>query len=592
MKIIAIIQARNGSTRLPGKVLKKINQESMLYYVVQQTLASKLIDDLIIATTNLDEDIIIKNYCEEKKLKCFRGNPKDLLDRYFKCAKKFNADIIVRITSDCPLIDPVLIDKAISKFLEGKYDYVSNNISKIQNNWRNSTCNFPQGMTVEVSNFKNLEIAWKNAKKPSEREHVFPYIQFNKNFLKFSFKSSENLDFIRCTVDRKEDLVFVKKIMQGHSKNKIFHIKDIKDFVEKNPESTHVNKDIKFDEGYIKSLNEDRKKEDDKKNKKILIYVNGDKKIGMGHVYRSKNLADEFISRKFSIVFLTKTPKIKNILGKNYKCYDLKNFINIKKKLAQINPEIIIIDQLEEKKLIPFFKVNSKLLVGLDYIGKNKSQITKGINSLYQKSGKQGKNSISNFQLTIINKKFQNYKPIKIKNKPTSILVLQGGSDTHCLIPKIIKTINQIPKNFKITTILGPSFSCKKMIDEIKNDTSKKLRILKNVENMAKEMINHDIAITGGGLSLLELSSLGIPSIVICSEKFEEETAKMMEKAGFGKNLGYFQNLPSKKIIKTLDELIENYMIRKNMNQIGQKMIDSRGTKRVADQIIQWSDEI
>jgi len=104
-------------------------------------------------------------------------------------------------------------------------------------------------------------------------------------------------------------------------------------------------------------------------------------------------------------------------------------------------------------------------------------------------------------------------------------------------------------------------------------------------------MRNHDIAITGGGLSLLELAYLGIPSIVICSEKFEEETAKMMEKAGFGKNLGYFKNVSPTKIIKTTDELIENYIERKKMNQNGQKIIDSKGTKRVVEQIIKWRNE-
>ena len=260
MTITAIIQARIGSFRLPGKVLKKINREPMLYHVIKQTKNARLIDEIIIATTNLKEDNKIVNYCKSKKIKCFRGSSKDLLDRYYKCAKKFNVDILVRITSDCPLIDPDLIDKTIKKFLEKKFDYVSNNIDKKNGNWINSTCNFPQGMTVEVSNFKNLEKAWKNAKKPSEREHVFPYIQFNSKFSKFSIKSKEKLDFIRCTVDRKEDLNFVKKIMEKLPKTKIFHIKEIKEIVKNNPKLVNINKNITFDEGYIKSIDEDKKR--------------------------------------------------------------------------------------------------------------------------------------------------------------------------------------------------------------------------------------------------------------------------------------------------------------------------------------------
>lgn len=258
MTVTVIIQARMGSSRLPGKILKKIKGEPMLYHVIKQTKNSKLIDNIIIATTKLREDDKIKDYCSNKKVKYFRGNSTDLLDRYYKCAKKFKLDTIVRITSDCPLIDPDIIDKTIKKFLEGKFDYVSNNINKKRGIWVNSTCNYPQGMTVEVSNFKNIEKAWKNAKKPSEREHVFPYIQFNTHFSKFSIKSKEKLDFIRCTVDRKEDLIFVKKIMREYTKDKIFHVKDIKKIINKNPELAEINNNIVFDEGYLKSLNEDK----------------------------------------------------------------------------------------------------------------------------------------------------------------------------------------------------------------------------------------------------------------------------------------------------------------------------------------------
>lgn len=328
-----------------------------------------------------------------------------------------------------------------------------------------------------------------------------------------------------------------------------------------------------------------------KTKKKVLIYVNGNKKIGMGHVYRSKNLAEGFQKKKYKVEFLTQTPEIKKIINKNFKINKFSNFNDIKKNIGKMNLDITIIDQLEIKtQLLLFFKKKSNLVVGIDYIGKNKTILPKSINSLYQKSGKQGKNSISDFKLTILSKKFLNKKPIKIKKNPKSILVLQGGSDTHCFIPKIIKSMNKIPKDVKITTILGPAFNCGVTFSRMKKTFSKKVKILKNVENMAKEMKKHDIAITGGGLSLLELSRLGIPSIVICSEKFEVETAKMMKNSGFGVNLGYYQNVTNEKIIKTTNELIENYKIRKKMNQKGVKIIDGKGIERVIEQITKWRD--
>jgi spore coat polysaccharide biosynthesis protein SpsF len=260
--IIAIIQARISSTRLSGKVLRKIENEPMLYHVINQVRGSKLIKDIIIVTTTMPQDEVIVKYCKKNNIKCFRGSSTDLLDRYYKCAKKFGIDPIVRITSDCPLIDPKVIDKAITKFLKGSFDYVANNLEKHEGKWDNSTCNFPQGMTVEISSFKTLEQAWKKAKKPSEREHVFPYVQFNPKLFRISnFKHPGDLSFIRCTVDRFDDLQFVSELFKRFPKNKKFiEIKDIVKIIKKESELVKINNRIAFDEGYKKSLIEDRKK--------------------------------------------------------------------------------------------------------------------------------------------------------------------------------------------------------------------------------------------------------------------------------------------------------------------------------------------
>lgn len=258
--LYAIIQARMTSTRLPKKVLKEINGKPMLDYVINQTLSSQFIKNIIIATTLEKEDLKIVDYCKRNNLKYFQGSKTDLLDRYYKCAKKFKCNTIVRITSDCPLIDPKVIDKVIKKFLNNSYDYVSNNIEKIDGKWENATCNFPQGMTVEISSFKVLEKAWKESKKHSEREHVFPYIQFNPKLFKISnVKMRKDISNIRCTVDKINDLKFVRKIFEKIGNDKIITIKDIVKIIEKNPKLILINNDTIFDEGYQKSLLLDKK---------------------------------------------------------------------------------------------------------------------------------------------------------------------------------------------------------------------------------------------------------------------------------------------------------------------------------------------
>lgn len=260
-KICAIIQARIGSKRLPEKVIKLIEDKPMLYHVINQVSQAKLIDKTIVATTNSKSDNLIVDYCKKNNHRYFRGSEEDVLDRYYKCAKKFSCDIIVRITSDCPLIDPRVIDSIITKFLGGSYDYVSNNIKKIGNNWQNDTCNFPQGNTVEVSTFSALEKAWKNAKKPSEREHVFPYIQFNPKIFKISsVRYHKDFSYIRCTVDREKDLKFVREIYKRDSSHnkKFLLIRDILRIIRKEPKLLCINNKIAFDEGYKKSILKDK----------------------------------------------------------------------------------------------------------------------------------------------------------------------------------------------------------------------------------------------------------------------------------------------------------------------------------------------
>jgi len=204
----------------------------MLYHVISQALGSKFLTGVIVATTVSKEDNIIAKFCKENSLECFRGSKLDVLDRYYQCAKKFHCDPVIRISADSPLIDPLIIDRVIRRFLKNSYDYVSNNVEKINGEWKHSTCNFPVGTVVEVASFNTLEKTWKNAKLLSEREHVFPYIHTHSNLFKISnVKNRINLDHIRTTVDKKKDLEFVTEIYKRmSSRKKLIFTKDILKF--------------------------------------------------------------------------------------------------------------------------------------------------------------------------------------------------------------------------------------------------------------------------------------------------------------------------------------------------------------------------
>ena len=242
-----IIQARMGSIRLPGKTLKLINgQTPMLKFQLDQLHFSDKIKKIVIATTILKEDDVIVNFCKKNNLEYYRGSSKDVLDRYYQCAKKFNFSTIVRITPDNPLIDPHIIDQVITLFINSKSDYVGNEHPKT----------YPLGFAVDVFSFTSLEKSWNEAKLPSEREHVTPYMYKNKNLFKNKNHFYEkNISNIRCTVDTIQDFKLIEKIIKKINKKPIY-LENILTLFSNEPELLKINSHIKHD-GYDRSLKDD-----------------------------------------------------------------------------------------------------------------------------------------------------------------------------------------------------------------------------------------------------------------------------------------------------------------------------------------------
>ena len=234
-----------GSSRLPNKVLMKVNgEQTVLEHVIKQLSFCKSISKIIVATTNLKQDDVIEELVKKLEIDVFRGDSSDVLDRYYQCAKKFNLDNIVRITSDCPLIDPEIVDKVIRKYEIEKFDYVTNTLIRT----------FPIGLDAEIFSFDVLEKTWKNAILPSEREHVTPFIRNKKmDFSVGNIEHEEDLSKIRVGLDRKEDYELIKIIVNEFEKRPIL-LQDIIKLFENKPELMRINEHIQHDEGMKKSL--------------------------------------------------------------------------------------------------------------------------------------------------------------------------------------------------------------------------------------------------------------------------------------------------------------------------------------------------
>ena len=234
-----------GSSRLPGKVLLDIDNKPILSHLITQLKFSKKIEKIVIATTNLSEDDKIVNFAKSNEVSYFRGSDLNVLDRYYNCAKKFSFDVIIRITADCPLVDPEIIDKIVNQYENGNYDYVSNVINRT----------FPFGTEVEVFSLGALEVAWENAESELDKEHVTPFIRRDTKNSNINFKNEENLSHLRWTLDYPEDLDVISKIILKLKKRPILLI-DILNLIKKEPNIIKSNKNIKVNTKHLSDLSE------------------------------------------------------------------------------------------------------------------------------------------------------------------------------------------------------------------------------------------------------------------------------------------------------------------------------------------------
>lgn len=235
MKTLAIVQARMGSGRLPGKVLMDLGGETILGRVVRRLQRSREIDQIVVATTQQAADDEIVGACESLQVTCFRGAELDVLDRYYQAAHAYSADIIVRVTSDCPLIDPGLADETIGIFREQRADYASNV----------SPRTYPRGLDTEVFTVAALDRAWREAREPYERSHVGPYMSGRPEIFRLaSLRGAVDYSRYRWTVDTPQDLELLRAIYSRFDGRDDFSWQEVLQLMEREPELAEINSQV------------------------------------------------------------------------------------------------------------------------------------------------------------------------------------------------------------------------------------------------------------------------------------------------------------------------------------------------------------
>lgn len=262
-KVVAIIQARVGASRLPGKVLLDISGEPMLDRVVKRTRRSQIIDQVVVATSTDQSDDPIAKHCDQRGYTYYRGSLHDVLDRYFEAAKTYSAGVVVRITADCPIIDPMVIDQTLRAFYRLGPSLITETESDSQNEsqselkqkfswdfaanrlpppWQRT---FPIGLDTEVCKFSALEIAWREADQPHQREHVMPFLYDQKNrFRVLLVNHDPDYGNYRWTVDTEQDLILLRSIYKRFGGRDDFTWLEVLDLFKREPGLAEINAEV------------------------------------------------------------------------------------------------------------------------------------------------------------------------------------------------------------------------------------------------------------------------------------------------------------------------------------------------------------
>jgi spore coat polysaccharide biosynthesis protein SpsF len=248
MKVVAVIQARMSSTRLPGKVLMPLAGQPVLWHVVDRLRACKTIQAIVVATSTDVSDDVIEQWCQGNGVQCFRGSLTDVLDRYVQAARASQADAVLRITADCPAIDPDTVDEVVAGFLADDFDFYG------------LKGEFPDGLDCTVFATCALEKAWLEAKLPSEREHLGPYIEQQPHLFKNGgFEKYQGLQHHRWTLDEPRDYAFLQAVFDRlYRKESHFSAVEVLDLLAHEPALYELNSNIVRNEGYLKSLIQDK----------------------------------------------------------------------------------------------------------------------------------------------------------------------------------------------------------------------------------------------------------------------------------------------------------------------------------------------
>ncbi len=583
MRTVAIIQSRMGSTRLPGKVLKEICGKPILEHIVERLQRVPSLDDIVLATTTNEKDDQLAEFSLKLGICCFRGSEDDVLSRYLKAAEMSQAELIIRITGDCPLIDPPTIDTMIQLAKKEKAEYV--------------ICNPSEPVIHEGFEVVSIEALRKVDQLASEdyhREHVTIYIKENSNLFNIKYADTDpeyKGEGYRISVDNNCDFRFMQEVYKRlYIPGEILDLKRVIALLKDHPEIRELNRHISQKSVRAASY-------------RVVFLIEGGSQSGLGHLRRCLSLAkvlhesyhcgiefitnndpkvtERIVKRGFSVRAILDSEDIVKCLGDLYSndlinvlVVDTKNYYGegLIQRLRREFPNLLIavIDKVdgecEMANLVvipaahvpynqePTFK-KAKLLIGPQYII---------LGEEFSKEHRIGR--------------------LRQKDK-NNLIVSMGGSDPNNITLKVLRALEASRDRYNITVIIGPAYVHKDELFSFTNNCKRKIEVVENPSDIVRYFKTAAVAIVAFGVTVYEMAALGVPAVVITHTPKDIIYAEQLEKTGLCLNLGYHNDISVEGLASKLETILSQTESFQQIEKKNASIVDGGGALRVSEEI-------
>ncbi len=577
MRTVAIIQARMGSSRLPGKVLMPLVGKPILWHIIHRLRKCRHVDSIAVATSTSPTDDPIEEFVMGEGVEIVRGSEDDVLARYMLAAERLSAEIVVRITGDAPLIDPPTIDRLIETLIETDADYCMRDpkVPCIHEGF----CPFT---------FRALQkLVREGGDDPVAKEHVTAYFKEHLDFVRtvnISIEPDYQFAGARISVDTPEDLRFLEKI---YSRLKVpagdADVIDVVRLLREEPELLKINSHV-----HQKGVYE--------RGRKILFRCDGDTEVGLGHIYRCLALADQMRdAHGCGVLFSMAAGRVGFDLVRAAG-YPVEQITDegeedtwLERTIEQWQPDALVLDVRSAlaRDSVDQWRKKGLLVITLDDPSERRLAADLAFYPPVPQVGKidwtgfTGKLHVG-WEWVVLRKQFARC-PSRVPHVRPTILVTMGGSDPSGLTLKVIEALEQLDDEFEMLVVIGPAFPHHNKLERLMATKRCRVDIRKNVTDMAALMTRADLAIASFGVTAYELAAMGVPAIYFCATQDHAESASTFVKEGVALSMGPNTMEPNRYLVEIVTDLMRNPSNRLSMERLARPMIDGKGAARIAN---------